>query len=230
MKIALCLLTWNEIDGVKHDVPMIDRSKFDQIYCVDGGSSDGTIEYLTSQGIRVIPQSAKGLNRACYDAAEHCECDAVVFFHPKGTIPVSDIYKFRRYFEENYQFVVGSRMMRGGHNEEDAHLIKPRKWFVLMMGFLARLLFKREGNTVWDVLHGFRGMTREEFLRMPRSDGKCTIDMEMVCYSYKAKLRRVEFPTCEMPRIGGETHFKAMRTGWQILKCMFWELSNKSQG
>ena len=29
MRIALCLITWNEIDGVNHDVPLIDRSKFD---------------------------------------------------------------------------------------------------------------------------------------------------------------------------------------------------------
>ena len=54
MKIALCLITWNEIDGVRHDVPMIDRSKFDQIYCIDGGSTDGTVEYLKESGIPVL--------------------------------------------------------------------------------------------------------------------------------------------------------------------------------
>ena len=26
MKIALCLITWNEIDGVRHDMPMIDHT------------------------------------------------------------------------------------------------------------------------------------------------------------------------------------------------------------
>ena len=99
MKIALCLLTWNEIDGVRHDVPMIDRSKFDQIYCIDGGSTDGTVEYLESAGIPVHRQSAKGLNQACWDGAEKCECDAFVFFHPKGTIPVEDTCRFRAFFE-----------------------------------------------------------------------------------------------------------------------------------
>ena len=42
MTVALCLLTWNEIDGVQHDIPLIDRKQFDQIYCIDGGSTDGT--------------------------------------------------------------------------------------------------------------------------------------------------------------------------------------------
>ena len=54
MKFALCLITWNEIDGVKHDVPLIDRSKFDQIYCIDGGSTDGTVEYLDTLYARHI--------------------------------------------------------------------------------------------------------------------------------------------------------------------------------
>ncbi len=50
MTVALCLITWNELDGCKHDVPLIDRTKFEQILCVDGGSTDGTVEYLKEQG------------------------------------------------------------------------------------------------------------------------------------------------------------------------------------
>ena len=36
MTVALCLVTWNEIDGVKHDVPLIDRSKFDPAFPFTG--------------------------------------------------------------------------------------------------------------------------------------------------------------------------------------------------
>ncbi len=224
MTVALCLVTWNEIDGVKHDVPLIDRSKFDQIYCIDGGSTDGTVEYLAAAGIPVYRQTAKGLNQACWDGAEKCDCDAFVFFHPKGTIPVGDTYKFREFYERGYEFVVGSRMMKGAHNEEDTKFFKPRKWFVLATGLAAKILFKHEGNTVWDTLHGFRGMTKTAFLSMPKTDGKVTIDMEMVCHAYKARLKRIEFPTSESPRLGGVTHFKAWATGKQILKCLWKEL------
>lgn len=224
MTVALCLVTWNEIDGVKHDVPLIDRSKFDQIYCIDGGSTDGTVEYLAAAGIPVYRQTAKGLNQACWDGVEKCDCDAFVFFHPKGTIPVADTYKFRAFYEDGYEFVVGSRMTKGAHNEEDLKLFKPRKWFVLATGLAAKILFKREGNTVWDTLHGFRGMTKKAFLSMPKTDGKVTIDMEMVCHAYKARLKRIEFPTSESPRLGGVTHFKAWATGKQILKCLWKEL------
>ncbi|EJP21875.1 glycosyltransferase, group 2 family protein [Peptostreptococcaceae bacterium AS15] len=228
MKIALCLITWNEIDGVKHDIPLIDKSKFEQIYCIDGGSTDGTVEYLEENGIKVYTQQKKGINQACLEAVEHCECDAFVFFHPKGTIPVEDIYKFREFYEAGYEFVVGSRMMKGAHNEEDDQLIKPRKWFVLCLALLSKILFKREGNTVWDVLHGFRGMTLESFKKLNISDYDKSIDIEMVNRSYKFKSKRIEFPTYETSRIGGETHFKALSTGWQVLKYMWWEFRRKN--
>ena len=30
MRIGLCLITWNELEGCKHDVPLIDKSKFEK--------------------------------------------------------------------------------------------------------------------------------------------------------------------------------------------------------
>jgi glycosyltransferase involved in cell wall biosynthesis len=228
MTVALCLLTWNEIDGVKHDVPLIKREKFDQIYCIDGGSTDGTKEYLESENITVYRQTAKGINQACLDAVNQCKCDAFVFFHPKGTIPVDDIYLFRDFFENGYEFVVASRMIKGGHNEEDSKLIKPRKWFVLGLAILSAALFKREGKIIWDVLHGFRGMRADCFKRLNISDFDRSMDIEMVSRAYKYRVKRTEFPTCETPRIGGATHFKALSTGWQVLKYIWWEWRRKN--
>ena len=227
MTVGLCLLTWNEIDGCKHDVPLIDRSKFDQIYCIDAGSTDHTVEYLQEQGIEVYRQTAKGLNQACKDGADRCKCDAFVFFHPKGSIPVEDSYKFREYYEQGYEFVVGSRMMKGARNEEDGRLFKPRKWFVLGLALAAKILFKREGNTIWDSLHGFRGMTVEAFHKCDISDKSPSVDIEMVCRSYKLGIKRIEFPTTESPRIAGETHFKAFATGKKLLKYLVWEIGRK---
>ncbi|MBQ9134506.1 MAG: glycosyltransferase [Lachnospiraceae bacterium] len=227
MTVALCLLTWNELEGCKHDIPLIDRTKFDEIYCIDGGSTDGTVEYLAEQGIVVYPQTAKGLNQACKDGAEKCTCDAFVFFHPKGSIPVEDTYKFRQFFEEGYDLVVGSRMLKESRNEEDGKLLKPRKWFVLGLGMLSAMLFKKEGNRIKDVLHGFRGMKKESFLALDISDFSPSVDIEMVSRSYKFKMKRIEFPTKEQERIAGTTHFKAIPTGKKLLKYIFWEIRRK---
>lgn len=229
MTVALCLITWNELEGCKHDIPLIDRSRFEQIYCIDGGSTDGTVEYLTEQGIPVYPQTAKGLNQACKDGADRCTCDAFVFYHPKGSIPVEDTYRFREYFEADYDLVVGSRMMKDSVNEEDGKLLKPRKWFVLGLGLFASILFRKEGYRVRDVLHGFRGMKKDSFMKLGISDMSPSIDIEMVCRCYKFRLRCVEFPTKEQERIAGSTHFKAFPTGKKLLKYMFWEIGRDKE-
>lgn len=227
MTIALILVAYNEIDGVRHDIPLIDRNKFDQIFCIDGGSSDGTVEYLEESGISVIRQQRKGLNCACIEAVENCNCDAFVFFHPKGTVPVSDTYKFRQYFENGYELVIGSRMMLHSFNEEDLHLLKPRKWFVLGLSLLSAVLFRREGPIMWDSLHGFRGMTVDAWNRLQISDHNPTVDIEMVSRAYKWRLKRVEFATEEHSRLGGLTHFRAIPTGKKLLAYIWWEVWRK---
>lgn len=224
MRLALCILTKNELSGCKNDVPHIRRDAFEEVFAIDAGSSDGTVEYLESMGISVYLQPRKGLNAACIYAFEKCRSDALVFFHPKGSVPVSDTEKFRVYFEQGYDLVIASRNIRGAINEEDNKLIKHRKWFVVFLAILSALLFRREGQIVWDVLHGFRGMTVDSFKAInPTCDG-LSIDLEMVCRSYKKRYKRIEFPTIETPRLAGISNFKALPTGWRLLKYLMSEI------
>ncbi len=225
MKISLCLLTWNELEGCKIDVPEIPRQEFQEIFCIDAGSTDGTIEYLKKQKIKIYLQSTKGLNAACIYALQQCKTDAIVFFHPKGTIPTSDLKNFRKFFENGYGFVVGSRNMKGGKNEEDSSFFwRPRKWFTTLCACTLSILWRREGNIIGDVLHGFRGLTREAFEYMFLKKQGLTIDLEMVVNSYKKKIKRIEFPTQEKDRPFGETHFKAIPTGCRLIKYILCEL------
>ncbi|MGZ8196633.1 MAG: glycosyltransferase, partial [Methylosarcina sp.] len=95
MKTSLCLIVWNELQGCKTDVPKLPRDDFDEIFAVDGGSTDGTVEYLESQGIPVYLQPKRGLNAAYVHANNMATGDAVVVFFPKGTLPTDDLRKFR---------------------------------------------------------------------------------------------------------------------------------------
>lgn len=225
MKISLCLLVWNEIEGCKHDAPKIPREAFDEIYAVDGGSTDGTVGYLEAQGIPAYRQPKKGLNAAYVHAVERSTCDAIVVFFPKGTNPTASLLKFRPLFEAGYDLVIASRNISGGKNEEDGRLLKPRKWSIVALAVLAGLVWRREGFFVRDVLHGFKGFTVSAFKKMAPLDYGMSIDIEMVIRAYRLRLKRVEFPTIEEPRFYGQTHFRFLSTGVNLAKYLWHELN-----
>jgi len=227
MKVSLCLLVWNELEGCKIDVPRLPRQAFDEIYAVDGGSTDGTVDYLESQDIPVYRQPKKGLNAAYVHANRMSRCDAVVVFFPKGTIPVDDLLKFLPLFDSGCQLVVASRQIAGSVNEEDEHLWRPRKWGVACLALVASFLWRREGYRVRDVLHGFKGWTRSAFDRMNILETGLSVDLEMVVRSYKLRVKRVEFPTTEKPRAYGNSHFKIWPTGKKLAAYLSFELTRK---
>lgn len=224
MKISLCLIVWNELKGCQADVPKLPLDEFDEVFAVDGGSSDGTVEYLQSQGIPVHRQPKKGLNAAYVHANDIATGDAVVVYFAKGTLPTEDLRKFRPLFEQGNELVIASRQLPGSVNEEDAHFFRPRKWAVIGLAAAAALVWRREGAWVRDVLHGFKGWTRSAFTRMKVLDVGLSIDIEMVVRAYKLRIPRVEFPTTEMARGYGETHFKIWPTGKRLLSYLWFEL------
>jgi hypothetical protein len=221
------LIVWNELKGCEQDVPQLPLSEFDEVYAIDGGSTDGTVEYLESKGIAVYKQEKRGLNAAYVLANEVSTSDAVVSYFPKGTIPAAELLAFKSCFENGTQLVIASRQLPGSRNEEDLKLLKPRKWAVWSLAQLASILWRREGYMVRDVLHGVKGWTREAFDQMSILDHGLSIDIEMVVRSYKLGLRRCEFPCQESPREFGESRFPFFSTGRKLAAYLWFELRRK---
>jgi glycosyltransferase involved in cell wall biosynthesis len=227
MRLSLCLLTWNELAGCERDVPRLPLDQFDEVFAIDNGSTDGTAEYLRSRGIIVHPQDQPTYNGAYISAFNHCTTDALVFFHPKGSIDPAAVLQFRPLFEQGADLVIASRIGPGARNEEDDRLLKHRKWFVMGLGLLTSALWRRSGPRIWDVLHGFRGMRKSAFLGIAALPRGVSIDLEMVARSYKRRFRVATFPVEERPRLGGSTHFKAWPTGKRLLKYVWHELGRR---
>lgn len=225
MRIGLCLLTLNEINGCKKIVPSLHLNQFDEVFAIDGGSTDGTFEYIQNHNINCYLQEIPGYNGAYISAFEKCKSDALVFFHPKGSIDPSEILKFHKFLEQGYDLVVASRMIRGAQNEENTKLLKPRKWFVIFLAIISGILWRREGNMIWDVLHGVRAIRKDSFIAIKPIEYGLSMDLEMVVRSYRKRMKRIEFPVKENARVGGETHFKAFPTGSRLLRYLCLELS-----
>ena len=132
MNIALCILTKNEKEALSLVYPTIPAagpdSGFDVVFALDGGSTDGTVEFFKKNNIPVIGQSKGGRGHAFQIAFEQIEADAYIFFSPDGNEDVNDLKKFRPLLENGADIVIASRMMKGAHNEEDNQILKLRKW------------------------------------------------------------------------------------------------------
>ncbi len=213
-KVELCLVVWNEIEGCQKDIPNIDRDLFSGIFAIDGGSTDATVQYLESNDILVRSQKYPTYNGVFRQLSEELESDAVIIYHPKGSISPEFLKEMRLKLEDGSRMVVASRMLPESQNEEDFKLIKYRKWFVQLLAFFGKLKWGRGRNFYFtDPIHGFRGLTKEFLKSVEFKQRGVTADLEMIKHAYGTKGRFSEISVVENPRVAGDTHFPALKTG-----------------
>jgi glycosyltransferase involved in cell wall biosynthesis len=224
MKVALCLLTYNEIECVRKIVPGLDTSMFDEVFAVDGGSTDGTLDVYKQKGIRVLPQTSRGRGEAFRLAEQSTSADAIVYYSPDGNEDSGDFRKFREYLHKGYDIVIASRMMKGSFNEEDISWWRPRKWVNNLFNLAANLLWNRSGIYVTDSINGFRAIRRGVVAELKQDAMGYTIEYQNTIRALKKGLKIAEFPTYEGQRVGGSTKAHSFETGVKFIKCLFSEI------
>lgn len=219
--LSLCLLTWNEIDGCKVDVPIIPKI-FDRIYAIDNSSTDGTKEFLVDNGIEVFKQKTRSYNGAYLDAFDISQGNAVIFFHPKGTINLDSLEMAAKKMRSGVDFLLASRNSKGAQNEEDINFLKPRKWFVYLVAVVSKIRWGMKSKIYLnDPLHGYRGLSSKFIESMSLNSAGVTADVEMVKHAYVSGLKLEVFSVKEISRPHGKTHFPALSTGRKILRYIF---------
>jgi glycosyltransferase involved in cell wall biosynthesis len=228
MNVTLCLLTRNERECLEIVFPTIPSpgpdAGYDRIVAIDGGSTDGTVEFFRDRGIEVIGQSRRGRGDAFLQAFEKCDADAWIFFSPDGNEDVADLHRFKPLLESGAGIVIASRMMKGAVNEEDQHFLRPRKWANNAFNLMANVFFRKSGPYITDSINGFRAITRgaAERLRLDALD--YTIEYQMTIRGLKHRMTIVEFPTIEGQRVAGGTGAPSIPTGIRFLKRLWREL------
>lgn len=226
MKRTLVILTLNEIEGVRVLVPRLSRDAADEIIAVDGGSVDGTREFLAANGIRICDQQRRGRGEAFRVAVREGAGDVFVFFSPDGNEDPLDIPKLFAALEAGADMAIASRFLPEARNEEDDQTWPLRKWANQGFTRIANLLWNRGRPVITDTINGFRGIRRSVFEAIQPVSMGYTIEYELTIQAMRRGLRIVEIPTVEHSRCGGETKAPSWRTGWVFLRFLIGQLTS----
>ena len=219
LDFTLIMPTLNEIEGLKHILPQIDRSLFKEIIVVDGRSTDGTIEYCTDQGLTVLIQPGRGIPDAEVHAYNHATGDIIIIFTPDGNSLPNLLPTLCQKMYEGYDMIVASRYIEDARSEDDDILTAiGNKLFTLMVN----LLFKANYT---DALVGLRAYRRDaiEKMNLPKISSESSLraryfymnswELGSSIRSARLKLNVLEIPGDEPMRIGGKRKLSIIKNG-----------------
>ncbi|MCP3968547.1 MAG: glycosyltransferase, partial [Lentisphaerae bacterium] len=121
-------MTLNEIDGMKAIMPKIKKEWVDQILVIDGGSTDGTIEYAKDNGYEVYVQKQKGFRHAYNEALPLIKGDAIITFSPDGNSIPELLPELIAKFKEGYDMVIVSRYLDDAKSDDDDIVTRFGNW------------------------------------------------------------------------------------------------------
>lgn len=223
MSATLLVMTLNEIDGMKAIMPRVKREWVDQILVLDGGSTDGTIEWARAQGYEVLVQSKPGFRAAYQEAWPLVRGEVVIYFTPDGNTVPEEVPRLMAKMEEGYDLVIGSRYLGTAQSLDDDPVTGFGNW---MFRTLTNLLLRSRGSArMTDPMIMFRAHRKDLPHRLGLDRPEPFVGLEklfqtrvdwiplMSMRAMKWGIRWVEIPADEPARIGGERKLRIFQWG-----------------
>jgi glycosyltransferase involved in cell wall biosynthesis len=219
LKTTLIVCTLNEIDGMRAIMPQIKKDWCDQIIILDGGSTDGTIEYAKDNGYFVYVQKKKGFRHAYTEVLPYIEGDVVITFSPDGNSIPELIPELINKMKEDYDMVIASRYLGNARSEDDDFLTSFGNWLFTRT---VNLLHGANYTDVMVILRAYKkqliydlDLNKDESYEFPEKLFNTCISIEplLSVRAVKRKLRVTEIPGPEPPRIGGNRKLQIWRWG-----------------
>lgn len=217
MKVSIIVFEINELDGMKAMMPQIKSEWYDELIIVDGGSTDGTIEYATEQGYNLFIQREKGVGAALNEAVRKATGDIVIIYAPDGSFEVEQIPIITETIRGGYDVVNVSRYMNGNKSFDDNIFTGTANWiFTKVTSMMFPFVFT-------DFLYTYLGFRREVISSLNIDNKERTWGQILLLRAVKKKLKIIEIPGTEYKRIGGDVKVPKIRAGWAIVKTLVQE-------
>tara|TARA_B100000287_G_C20660228_1_gene789881 strand:- start:1784 stop:2482 length:699 start_codon:yes stop_codon:yes gene_type:complete len=211
--ITLLLPTLNEVVGFKAIFPKIDTNLFDEILVIDGGSTDGTVEYARSQNLNLVIQKEKGLGPAVMEAISLIKTDCVIEFSLDGNCMVEQLEEIVNNLHKGYDLVVVSRYLPPAVSYDDNMTTAiGNKMFTFFIGFLGKF-------NPTDTLTIYRGFDIKipkypEFIQFLYGP---VFEPLISAVALNRQLSIIEIPGDEPARIGGTSKMSVIYNGLCIV-------------
>lgn len=219
MKTTLVICTLNEVVGMRQFMPRVDRKWCDQIIVLDGGSTDGTIEFARECGLQVYIQKEAGLRHAYREVLPYIEGDVLLTTSPDGNSIPELIPAIFAKMAEGYDMVIASRYLGSAKSEDDDWLTGFGNWFFTRT---VNLLFRANYT---DVMVIYRAYKKQLIYDLEIDQDKSYALAEKLFFTKigceplisaraaRRKLKIAEIPGDEPPRVGGERKLQIWRWG-----------------
>src|SRR5208283_393618 len=211
MKVSLVVFAINEIDGLRAMMPKIKKDWYDELIIVDGGSTDGSIEYARENGYDLFVQKEKGPGAAINEAVKKTTGDFVILYAPDGSFEVERIPEITEKLKSGYDIVNVSRYYNGTKSFDDnIFTYIGNKTFTWLANCFTPFRFT-------DFLYTYVGFNKKLVSALDVDTSMITWAQILMLRAIRNKYKIVEIPGTEYKRIGGQVKVPKIRTSWFIL-------------
>lgn len=219
LKVSLAIINKNDVEGARDVIPKINKELFIETFAVDGGSTDGSIEFFKSESINTIIVKHGGRGGAMRHAAQICKGDYIVYISTDGEEDANDLGNFIELFESGADMVIASRTAKGAYHKAQSKITYyHRLLFLKFITILINIFFNGNLTDCWNGYRGFN-IKKLEFVNIDAKD--FMIEAQQTIRFLKKKYKISEFPTHEGNRIGGQSSNPIFKSGFGHLWMLF---------
>jgi glycosyltransferase involved in cell wall biosynthesis len=211
--ISVIIPTRNEARNLPYVLPYI-PSLVSEVILVDGHSTDNTVEVARQllPTIRIIRQQGHGKGDALRLGFEASSGDIIVMLDADGSADPNEIPRFVNALVYGYDFAKGSRFLTGGGSRDISLIRRLGNWGLRIM---VNLLFEAHFS---DLCYGYNAFWRHCLEHIDIDCEGFEVETLINLRMHKAKLKIVEVPSFEFPRVHGDSNLHTFRDGWRVLK------------